>query len=162
MTGVPTCALPICSICVRSPGDLGSGSTFFFDLPVIAASAASPDIGPVLVPSANSVLVLTERADPADSLCNYLREQGFTLRVANVDEETDWLTNVTAAPPAALILGNRLAAREGWAIIGLLKRQPATEHIPVLAYSLDLEQDQGELLEINYQHKPLRPEQLAQ
>ena len=149
------------SIGVRSPGDLGSGSTFFFSLPIIAASAAPDDFVSPLVPQANSVLVLTERSDPADRLCAYLREQGFNLRVSNVDEETEWLAHVTAAPPAALILGNRLAAREGWAIIGMLKGQPATQNIPVLAYSLDIEQDQGELLELNYQHKPLRPEQLA-
>ena len=64
--------------------------------------------------------------------------------------------------PAALIIGDHLAAREGWAIIGTLKRQPSTEHIPVLAYSLDVEHDQGELLELNYLHKPLRLEQLAE
>ncbi len=44
----------------------------------------------------------------------------------------------------------------------MLKRQPATEHIPVLAYSLDVEHDRGELLELNYMHKPLRLEQLAE
>lgn len=146
---------------VRSPGDLGSGSTFFFTLPVIAAKAPSPDVIPPLVAQGNSILVLTERADPHDRLCNYLREQGFNLRISNVDEDIDWLSGVVASPPAAIIVGGRLAAREGWAIVGMLKRQPTTEHIPVLAYSLDLEQDQGELLELNYQHKPLRPEQLA-
>jgi len=78
-----------------------------------------------------------------------------------MDEQTDWLSDVTAAPPAALIMGNRLAMREGWAIMGMLKRQPVTEHIPVLAYSLDTENDRGEFLELNYSHKPLRPEQLA-
>jgi YesN/AraC family two-component response regulator len=31
----------------------------------------------------------------------------------------------------------------------------------VLAYSLDIDRDQGELLELNYLHKPLHPEQLA-
>jgi YesN/AraC family two-component response regulator len=58
-------------------------------------------------------------------------------------------------------MGNRLAMHEGWAIMGMLKRQPVTEHIPVLAYSLDTENDRGEFLELNYSHKPLRPEQLA-
>jgi YesN/AraC family two-component response regulator len=37
-----------------------------------------------------------------------------------------------------------------------------TEHIPVLAFSLDTEKDQGELLELNYLQKPLRPEQLTE
>jgi YesN/AraC family two-component response regulator len=55
-----------------------------------------------------------------------------------------------------------LAVHEGWAIIGLLKRQPATARLPVLIYALDAEHDQGELLELNYLHKPLRAEELAQ
>jgi CheY-like chemotaxis protein len=78
-----------------------------------------------------------------------------------MDQDPEWLSSVIASRPAALILGERLAAREGWAIIGMLKRQPATQNIPVLAYSLDIDHDQGELLELNYLHKPLRPEQLA-
>src|SRR5262249_39286343 len=39
--------------------------------------------------------------------------------------------------------------------------QAALENVPILAYALDAGQDQGELLEINYLLKPLRPEQLA-
>jgi YesN/AraC family two-component response regulator len=49
----------------------------------------------------------------------------------------------------------------GWAIVGMLKRQTATENIPVLMYSLDAKKDQGQILELNYLHKPLQPEQLA-
>jgi signal transduction histidine kinase/DNA-binding LacI/PurR family transcriptional regulator/AraC-like DNA-binding protein len=150
------------SIGVRSPGDLGRGSTFFFSLPVIAATALPTDLASRLVPRSNSVLVLTERLEPADKLCNYLRQRGFDLRVCNVDEETGWLADVVASPPAAFILGNRLASREGWAIIGMLKQQPVTEYIPIWAYSLDIEHDQGELLELNYRQKPLPAEQLAE
>jgi YesN/AraC family two-component response regulator len=54
-----------------------------------------------------------------------------------------------------------LASREGWAIASILKRQALTENIPVLAYSLDTEQDHGGFLELNYLHKPLRSEQLT-
>ncbi|HVM72305.1 MAG TPA: substrate-binding domain-containing protein [Anaerolineales bacterium] len=146
----------------RSPGDLGSGSTFFFNLPV--APQAVFEMGVSATPQAYgySVVVLTEHADPAERLCAYLRERGFVLRTYQVDEQVEWLSDVLAAPPAALIIGEHLAAREGWAIIGTLKRQPSTEHIPVLAYSLDEGRDQGELLELNYLHKPLQLEQLAE
>jgi signal transduction histidine kinase/CheY-like chemotaxis protein len=149
------------SIGVRSPGDLGSGSTFFFDLPIASTATLQADLYTPLAAAGNSVMVLTERADPADRLCTYLRDRGFDIRICCMDEQTDWLSDVTAAPPAALIMGNRLAMREGWAIMGMLKRQPVTEHIPVLAYSLDTENDRGEFLELNYSQKPLRPEQLA-
>jgi signal transduction histidine kinase/DNA-binding LacI/PurR family transcriptional regulator/AraC-like DNA-binding protein len=150
------------SIGVRSPGDLGSGSTFFFTLPIVSTITSQAGLPSPASVYHNSVVILTEHADPAEELCAYLRNRGFDLRVYRVDEEIEWLSDVIAAPPAALVLGNRLAAREGWAIIGMLKRQPATEHIPVLAYTLDIEHDQGELLELNYLHKPLRPEQLAE
>ena len=146
----------------RSPGDLGSGSTFFFNLPVVSDALIQEDMPASLVAQAYSVVVLTEHADPAERLCSYLRERGFVLRIYRVDEQVEWLSDVLASPPAALIIGDHLAAREGWAIIATLKRQPSTEHIPVLAYSLDVEHDQGELLELNYLHKPLRLEQLAE
>jgi signal transduction histidine kinase/CheY-like chemotaxis protein len=146
----------------RSPGDLGSGSTFFFTLPVASDGLFQTGISSSPIAHGSSVVVLTEHADPAERLNSYLRERGFVLRIYPVDEQVEWLSDVLAFPPAALIIGDRLAAREGWAIIGTLKRQPSTEHIPVLVYSLDAERDQGELLELNYLHKPLRLEQLAE
>jgi len=150
------------SIGVHSPGDLGLGSTFFFTLPILSVTTSQASLVSPLTTPANSVVVLTERNDPAEQLNAYLKGRGFHLRIYRVDEDVEWLSDVIAAPPAALILGDRLAAREGWAIIGMLKRQPATEHIPILAYSLDIEHDRGELLELNYLHKPLRPEKLAE
>lgn len=150
------------SIGVRSPGELGSGATFFFSLPTIAPTTLQTNLALPLVSRSSSVLVLTERLDHADQLCTYLRKRGFDVRVCNVDKKTDWLSDVIAAPPAAIVLGNHLASREGWAIIAMLKQQPATEYIPILAYSLDVEQDQGELLELNYRQKPLGAEQLAE
>jgi signal transduction histidine kinase/CheY-like chemotaxis protein len=149
------------SIGVRSPGDLGSGSTFFFTLPTISAAALKNDLAAPLVAPGNSVMVLSEGVETTEQLCSYLRERGFDIQVCRVDQNPEWLASVIASRPATLILGERLAAHEGWAIIGSLKRQPATENIPVLAYSLDFEHDQGELLELNYLHKPLQPEQLA-
>jgi signal transduction histidine kinase/CheY-like chemotaxis protein len=146
----------------RSPGDLGSGSTFFFNLPVAPQADFQAGLSASPLAYGYSVVVLTEHADPAERLCAYLRERGFVLRIYRVDEQVEWLSDVLASPPAALIIGEHLAAREGWAIIGTLKRQPSTEHIPVLAYSLDVERDQGELLELNYLHKPLQVERLAE
>jgi signal transduction histidine kinase/DNA-binding LacI/PurR family transcriptional regulator/CheY-like chemotaxis protein len=149
------------SIGVRSPGDLGNGSTFFFTLPIISATALQSDLATPLVAQGNSVMVLSEGVDTTEQLCGYLRERGFDIQVCRVDQDPEWLSSVIASRPAALILGERLAVREGWAIIGMLKRQPTTENILVLAYSLDIDHDQGELLELNYLHKPLHPEQLA-
>jgi signal transduction histidine kinase/CheY-like chemotaxis protein len=146
---------------VRSPGDLGSGSTFVFTLPILSAGAFHPELVPPLSKQDAVVMVLSEEGDSTGQLSSYLAEHGFDLRICRVDDEPEWLPQVTALAPAALIIGERLAAREGWAIAGVLKRQPATEHIPVLAYSLDTKKNHGEILELNYLHKPLQAEQLA-
>ncbi len=149
-------------ITATSPGQLGSGSTFAFTLPILSLAAPPPE--PVAAPArpGASVLLLAENAAATDRLAVYLQERGFDLVVCRLDEQPEWLTQVTALAPAAVILGEQLAAREGWAIAGILKRQPATEHIPVLAYAIDLEGDHGGLLELNYLHKPLQPEQLTE
>ena len=149
------------SITLRSPGDLGEGSTFTFTLPVIAAAATRPGDGEALSPASGPVMVLTEAGDTAEQLTAYLHRRGFEVELCQVDQSIEWLSRVAASPPAALILGGGLASREGWAIIGMLKRQPSTERVPVLAYALDPDHDQGELLELNYLHKPLRADQLA-
>jgi CheY-like chemotaxis protein len=145
-----------------SPGELGRGSTFLFTLPVISTGTLPPQpVSPLSKPG-TSVMVLAENGDSTERLSAYLKERGFELTVCRVDEQPEWLAQISSIVPAALILGEQLAAREGWAIAGILKRQPATEHIPVLAYALDPEGNHGELLELNYLHKPLQPEQLAQ
>lgn len=147
---------------VRSPGDLGCGSTFFYTLPILKQMKSQTELTAPLSNPPNSVVVLTEQNDPAERLCNFLIERGFITKLYHVDKQIDWLSEVISSPPAALIIGDRLTAHQGWVIVGMLKRQPATEHIPILAYSIDNEHDQGELLELNYLQKPLRLERLRE
>lgn len=141
---------------VRSPGDFGCGSTFFIMLPLLSVEPTR-----IRSISARDVVVLAEEAGAAERVCEYLREHGFAVRFYRVSEELDWFSEVIASPPAALILDRQLAERQGLAIAGVLKRQKGTDHIPVLAYSLDEEQNRGELLELNYLPKPLHTEHLV-
>ncbi|MGA7193231.1 MAG: substrate-binding domain-containing protein [Anaerolineales bacterium] len=150
------------TIGMRSPGDLGSGSTFFFTVPIMSTATAKPDLDSLPVKRRHSVLMLSEGTDEAEQLYTYLLECGFDVDVCHIDQQVEWLSSILASPPAALILGESLAAREGWAIIGMLKQQVSTEHIPVLAYSLDMQHNHGQLLELNYLHKPLRADQLVE
>ena len=85
----------------------------------------------------NLVIVLADRAEAADRLYPFLHERGFDVQLCRIDETAEWLSQLIASSPLAVILDNELAAREGWLIIGMLKRQPATERLPVLIYSLD-------------------------
>jgi signal transduction histidine kinase/CheY-like chemotaxis protein len=149
------------NIGLTSPGKLGIGSTFYFTLPVMSnvkTQAIQPSGAPI---RDQLVMVLSEGSDEGARLTSYLEERGFEAQVCNIDQQTEWLPSLIDSPPAALILGDSLAARDGWAIIGMLKQHSATEHIPVLAYSLDVSNDRGGLLELNYLHKPLRADQLA-
>jgi DNA-binding response OmpR family regulator len=147
---------------VRSPGDLGSGSTFFFTLPVLSTSKPQADLAAALTSSNNTVMVLTGSDDPCEELCGYLVQRGFDVRSICVEDGGKWLSEVAASQPAALILGPGLAERQGWTILGMLKRHATMAQLPVLVYSLDITQDRGELLELNYLQKPLQLEQLAE
>ncbi|MBL8096413.1 MAG: substrate-binding domain-containing protein [Anaerolineales bacterium] len=150
------------SIQATSPGALGRGSTFAFTLPVLSAGTLPPELVAPLAKPGASLMLLAEDDAATDHLAAYLKELGFDLVVCRVDEQPEWLAQVAALLPAAVILGEGLAAREGWAIVGILKRQPATEHIPILAYAIDLKSNQGELLELNYLTKPLQQAQLVE
>ncbi len=148
-------------IWTESPGALGCGSTFWVTLPILTMGATPAGLTASVAKPGTSVMVLDDNDAGTGRLTAFLKGRGFDLVVCRVDEQPEWLTQVTTAAPAAVILGERLATREGWAIVGILRRQPATEHIPILAFAMDLERDQGELVELNYLPKPLGAEQLA-
>jgi CheY-like chemotaxis protein len=140
---------------------LGRGATFFYTLPVETEALAPAGIAPGPADSANPVAILTVRGESAEPLSQFLRQRGFTPHSFCLEDEKDWLAKLAADPPAAIILGDRLAANEGWTLIGMVRRQQGLEHIPILIYALDIGKDRGELLELNYLQKPLHPEQLA-
>lgn len=145
---------------VRSPGKLGQGSTFRFTLPVLSADSPLAEFNGPLMKPGTTVMVFTDGEETGKQIHQYLDSQGFEVQTCIVNEKAEWLAEVKAVRPAALILGEALAAREGWAIAGILKLNPETEAIPVFACRLDAERDQGQMLELNYLHKPLKPDQL--
>jgi signal transduction histidine kinase/CheY-like chemotaxis protein len=149
------------SISVRSPGSLGSGSTFSFSLPILAETNLPTGLSSPPRKMGNVVTILAEGHSSIDELAAYLSRCGFEVGSYNVDQDSEWLSKIIHARPSAIILEEHLASREGWSIIGMLKRQASTENIPVLAYSLDCDNGQGQLLELNWLHKPLTPDQLT-
>ena len=145
----------------RSPGHFGNGSTFFFSLPILAESHSPIGSLPSLDIRSNLVIILTEQNRETSELSAYLGSHGFDIRVYQIDEDQEWLSKVIRNVPSAIILEQHLALHDGWAILGLLKRQAATENIPVLVCGLDSINNRGEVLELNYLHKPLQPQQLT-
>ena len=146
---------------VQSPGKFGKGSTFSFYLPIIAETNQPINQPDAVTPKGNLVLILTEDEKASSELPDYLKANGFEVKRCRVDEDSEWLTKVIQVLPSAIILEESLATREGWAITGMIKRQSTTASVPVLMYSLDRKNNAGQMLELNYLHKPLQPEQLA-
>jgi DNA-binding response OmpR family regulator len=146
---------------VQSPGKFGKGSTFSFALPTLSEKNLPLDHPASFTQNSNLVVILAEDNETSSALSGYLVARGFEVQFCRVDENGEWLSKIVRLSPSAIILEEGLAIREGWAITGMLKRQNATENVPVLAYSLDGKNNQGQMLELNYLHKPLQPEQLA-
>jgi len=146
-------------IAVRSSGEEGSGSTFYFTLPIMAGEAET-DKKPEITPLNQSVLLLAERSGNGEQLGKYLSRQGFDVETAWIDTNTDRLSRWLESPPGAVVLEQGTATRQGWDILQLLKDNPATQDVPVLFYSLDSEQNSGSVLELNYMTKPMNKSEL--
>jgi AraC-like DNA-binding protein/response regulator of citrate/malate metabolism len=141
---------------VRSSGEEGAGSAFFFTLPVMEAAPVPLD---KLQAPTQTVLLLTECEGGGNKLREHLARRGFDVTEMAIDTHPDWLTQVVTAPPGAVVLDVRPAEERGWELIKLLKQNPATQDMPVVFYSLS--EDQGSVLELDYLIKPAKSTELA-
>jgi CheY-like chemotaxis protein len=141
---------------VRSSGEKGGGSTFYFTLPVMARQTAFLN-AEVPLAEMHQVLLLVKDIQGGDLLCDYLVRQGLEVTVHQVGEEkgTDWLTWLLAGAPEAVVLDREVASERGWKILKVLKGNPATQHVPVLFYTFAGESGSGSMLEIDYLTKPM-------
>jgi signal transduction histidine kinase/DNA-binding LacI/PurR family transcriptional regulator/AraC-like DNA-binding protein len=143
---------------VRSSGEEEGGSLFYLTLPTIAdwvAEAADQ------VTRSHTVLLLTQCAGDGRHLQEYLARQGFEVETFVIGETPNWLPDVLAAPPGAVVLDCQPATKWVWGLIQALKENPATQDIPVLFFSLSQEQDSGTVLALDYLTKPLGTAALA-
>jgi signal transduction histidine kinase/DNA-binding LacI/PurR family transcriptional regulator/AraC-like DNA-binding protein/ActR/RegA family two-component response regulator len=141
---------------VHSSGEENSGSTFYFTLPTLPDSASMELREPSQV-----VLILTEQITRSLSLRQHLERQGFQVQVLDIVQTSNWLDELLVALPGALVL-DLPAAQRSWEIIDILKKNPATQDLPILFYSLLQEQDSGSMLALDYLAKPLAADGLAQ
>ncbi len=148
------------TISVRSPGDLHCGTTFEIRLPLLDASEVKADQMDDLMKKSSNVFLLANQDEEVGEIMAFLKQRGHTVTFCRRDVEDTWLEQVNTLSPFALILAEHLASSAGWTVASLLKRSSETENIPILAYSLDGERNQGELLELNYLYKPVKPEQI--
>ena len=143
---------------VSSTGEENSGSTFFFNLPVLAAPIKN------LKPPhsrRNTVLLLIERESDRKQLQHHLIQKGFEVEVMDVSDQNDWISQVIAQPPGALVLDFQPATERGWELMQLIKNNPETRDIPVVFYSLSVKRASGAILELDYMTKPIGKTELS-
>ena len=142
---------------VRSTGVEETGSTFYFNLPVMASAATNVEI---LDTRRNKVLLLSER--PSIKVQEHLQHKGFNVEMIDISMQTNWLAEIISQPPGAVILDFQPATDGGWELMQLLKQNPETRDIPVVFYSLSAGFTQGSMLEMDYLTKPIASVDLTQ
>jgi signal transduction histidine kinase/DNA-binding LacI/PurR family transcriptional regulator/AraC-like DNA-binding protein/ActR/RegA family two-component response regulator len=139
---------------VRSSGVEGEGAAFFFTLPTLQAMSLGGE-------SISAVWIITTQPDNAHPLQQYLEEQGFKAEILYWDEDGLWLKRASQTPPAAVVLDIHKTRRRGLDAMRALKANPATSETLVLFYSLEVKQDIGAMLELDYLRKPIGAPELA-
>lgn len=143
---------------VRSSGEEGDGSTFYFTLPILKVQPESNI--PNSMPSDGTLLLLVQPSGQGARLQEYLIQQGFAVEVQSPDEVTILSPDFLDRRPGAVILEEGRGLERGWNVIKSLRENPTTRDVPVLIYSLDETQDTGSVLELNYITKPLNNAEL--
>jgi|GEM_PF-973815 len=130
---------------IRAQSEPGVGSTFTFTLPMLrrqaSADASVPLDGP---PPEPVVLIIEDDPKAAELIGEHVRGAGLSGVVAQNAEEALQLTE--RLRPVAITLDILMPGIDGWAILGKLKSNPATQGIPVVIVSVDDNLNRGLLL----------------
>jgi signal transduction histidine kinase/DNA-binding LacI/PurR family transcriptional regulator/CheY-like chemotaxis protein len=144
---------------VRSTGEDDTGSTFFFNLPILSNLSSWVD---VRCDRRNKVLLLIEQGSDRERLQQHLLQKGFEVEVMDVSHQADWLEQVIAHPPGALVLDFQPATERGWELMQAIKQNPETRDIPIVFYSLSVSRTSGDILELDYLTKPIGRTELSE
>lgn len=143
---------------VQSSGTTGSGSTFYYTLPVMKQAGADS------VPSTDRegiVLILSERSSEENQLYKHLVSRGFAAELLDVNATSDWREAIIAAPPGAIVLDYDPESDRGWEIMRDLRDYLPAQEIPVIFYTLSEGRNQGAVLDLDYLAKPVSSSGLA-
>ena len=143
------------------------GSTFTFTLPLegpgLDAQTGAVVEGNVEERGQAGPLALIIDDDPkaANLLQIYLTEAGYLVDVAS--DGTEGLLKITQRRPDIIILDILLPQVDGWAFLAEVKKDPATQEIPVIVVSIVDERGKGIALgAAEYLVKPVRKEELLE
>jgi signal transduction histidine kinase/AraC-like DNA-binding protein len=146
---------------VRSSGDEGGGSVFYFTLPTMERQPAFAD-AEIPLTETRQVLLLVRDRQRGDHLRDHLVRQGLEVTMHQVGEEggEDWRVWLLAGVPEAVVLDGEVASEQGWEVLKALKENPATQYVPVVFYTLAGDRGSGSMLKIDYLAKPMGTEEL--
>jgi PAS domain S-box-containing protein len=120
----------------------GEGSTFSIRLPIEADHGVAEDeesvdgAQAIATGAAGSICVLVVDDDPVvhDVLSTTLGKEGYRLRHAQDGVEA--LEMMRKDPPDIVTLDVMMPKIDGWSVLGIMKSEPALEHIPVIMLSI--------------------------
>ena len=148
------------TIDVRSTGQEGAGSVFYFTLPVVEPVAMpAPRATATATTGQAGVLVLTTSLDASERLRQHLAQDGVEVQMCLIDQALDCQAILLGAPLSAIVLDVGVASDQAWNVLRTLKANPATESIPVLFCGFS--EDRGSILELDYLSKPIELAELT-
>jgi len=143
---------------VRSSGEEGAGSTFYFRLPLIEPGDDQDDL--LLDPKlGQQVLLITHNIEVGKRLRERLLGSGLDAQLVSLDPSENGLANLTADSASSVVIDISMIPNQGWQILKQLKDNPATRAVPILFYAFN--DERGALLELDYLPKPIQPADLA-
>jgi signal transduction histidine kinase/DNA-binding response OmpR family regulator len=118
--------------------ELGKGSSFTVTLPIMVqesgapapAAAAAPALPPRPVAEHSTVLVIDDEPAVRDLMQRVLTKEGY--RVETAASGPDGIALARKLIPAAITLDVMMPGMDGWAVLTMLKAEPATANIPVI------------------------------
>lgn len=148
------------AIGVRSSGEEGAGSTFWFSLPTAQPPASQVQRSALVARAQRDIVVLSHQAASSRRLHEHLSRRGFNVQTVLMDETPDWLSQLTTSPPGAVVVDVSAAPQQGWNVLRAIKSQPGMQSLPVLFCSLS--SDGGSVMELTYLTKPIGMVDLTQ
>jgi len=146
---------------VRVESEIGKGSTFTIELPVVTAKPTSsitvvPPAAAASRTRSSSQCILIIDDDPAvhQLLADVLRPEGYTLKFAS--NGPDGLRLAKELRPAVITLDVLMPDMDGWVVLALMKADPDLAAIPVIMLTVRADQDFGFAMGVaDYLQKPI-------
>lgn len=135
--------------------EVGSGSTFYFALPV----DAPPQEAGIPEPAQNLILAVDDDPKITALYERYLKTNGY--HVVAVNDPAQALHKAKELRPVAVTLDIMMPGKDGWLVLQDLKKDPETSAIPVIICSILEKQEKGfELGASDYLVKPFLQEDM--